>query len=427
LLSIPTGIILSLSVLGKALAVYPSCPNQTPCKNYGGGLFGYSINLVAADGTCREVCAAGASLTTYLTTKNFKCGKCIKPSCPAQQPCADYGNGYLAYKAYLANAADGSCSQVCAAGNTLAKYLFQAYTCGTCPPYVPPTCPGQTSCQDFGGGLLGYSVSLVAADGSCMEYCAAGSSLTDLLKTNYKCGKCPAPPPPPTCPNQVSCNDFGNGMLGYSVKKVSADGTCQEICATGTGLTDLFNLKYECGKCPPPTLPSCPNVGPCQDFGNGLLGYSVMNVVGTSCKEYCAAGSDLTALFGQGYKCGKCPLPTCSDQPTPCMDFGGGVLGYSVSQIAADGSCKEACAAGTSLTDLLSTNYKCGKCPPPPPSPTCPEAPCQDYGNGVFAYSAFLISGNSCSEWCASGAKLTELLGTTAAGGYKCGKCPATW
>jgi hypothetical protein len=348
------------------LSAAPSCLNQAPCKDYGNGLFGYSVNFVAADSSCREVCAAGTSLTSYLTAQNFKCGKCIRPSCPAQEPCRDYGNGVYAYKVNLVTA-DGNCKQICTAGNSLARYLFQGFTCGTCPPKVQPNCPNQNACQNFGGGVLGYSVSLVAADGSCKEVCAAGTSLVDLLNTNYKCGKCPPPLQPPGCPTQSPCKDFGNGLFGYSVSLVAADGSCKEACAAGTSLADLLKTDYKCGSCPPLSLPpGCPTETPCKDFGNGLLG-------------------------------------------------------YSISLVAADGSCKDVCAAGTSLTDLVhKTNYKCGQCTPPN-LPSCPSInQCQEKGVGLMGYSVMKIAGNECAQYCATGADFTALL----AEGFKCGKCP---
>jgi hypothetical protein len=320
-------------------------------------------------------------------------------------------------------AADGSCKEVCAAGTSLVDLLNTNYKCGKCPPPLqPPGCPTQSPCKDFGNGLFGYSVSLVAADGSCKEACAAGTSLADLLKTDYKCGSCPPLSLPPGCPTETPCKDFGNGLLGYSISLVAADGSCKDVCAAGTSLTDLVHkTNYKCGQCTPPNLPSCPSINQCQEKGVGLMGYSVMKIAGNECAQYCATGADFTALLAEGFKCGKCPLPSCPGQES-CKDFGGGLLGYSVNTVATDGSCTDACAAGASLTELLKTNYECGTCPLPLPPPGCPtQAPCKDFGNGLLGYSVSLVAADGrCKEVCAAGTSLTDLLKTN----YKCGTCP---
>jgi hypothetical protein len=246
------------------------------------------------------VCATGTILSSYLTTKNYKCGKCVYPKCSTQQPCNDYGNGYLAYKVSK-NMTDGTCQSVCAAGNSLGRYVKMGYKCGNC---TLPGCPNQSPCRDFGNGLLGYSIKVVSPGGVCREVCAAGNTLSALRAGNYTCGKCPTPTYP-SCPNQSSCKDFGNGLLGYSVKLSSADGNCRQICAAGTGLTTLFASNYKCGTCPP--APRCQNQNPCKDFGGGFFGYYVKRV-GTDgrCIESCAGGTSLTNLLKMNYTCGEC-------------------------------------------------------------------------------------------------------------------------
>jgi hypothetical protein len=339
------------------------CPNQTPCGNFGSSS-GYSLHLLGASGACREVCAAGTTLTMYLS-----------------------------------------------------KFKF---TCGTCPPpSPPPTCSGQVPCKDFGNGYYGYSLYQVDADGICWQHCAGNTNLTKLLAANYTCGLCPPvlTTTLPSCPGQKPCeNSFNSGGMGYSVIQ-RVGNKCSEYCASSTQLTRLLASGYTCGKCP---LLSCPNQEPCNSVDDGVLGSTVMRVLRSHCIEYCVAGTALTNLVASGYKCGKCPDPICPSQ-VPCSDSGDGQVGYFVKLVGNDGSCKETCAADSFLSGLLLSAYVCGKCPPP--APTCSgQEPCRDYGNGLLGYSVFLTtsSGNSCIEWCSTAAKLKELINT----GYKCGKCP---
>ena len=284
----------------RGLQDRPSCPDQDPCYDLGDGWFGYHVSKTnSTDNTCQERCAAGSSLTNYLENEGYECGACVRPSCPNQEVCRDFGNGYLGYSVHRSITEDGTCEERCAAGNSLAQLLFSGYACGACP---RPSCPNQEPCYDYGDGWLGYTIHRPRdiTNSLCVERCSTGNSLAAaLFSGKFVCGPCPegTKAKDVSCPGQVPCRDFGNGFLGYSVSRVNAtDGTCRGVCAAGQSLIALLDEGYECGEC---TSPSCPNQEvSCGDF-NGFRGYRIhrFNETDGRCQPACAAGNTLARLL----------------------------------------------------------------------------------------------------------------------------------
>jgi len=248
-----------------------------------------------------------------------------QPSCPGQQPCPTMMPAavpsYMVYRIDDADDGDGTCSQVCAGGAFLAARLDSGYECGTCFRYFDSICPVQQDpCYDFGNGFLGYNIYSVGDDSSegstCVQRCTAGNALVNYIKSGeYSCGRCPertppvppVQPAPPSCPGQTPCRMFGS-FPGYRVHKISAaDGTCSGACAASTSLTRLLqNDGYRCGPC---EWPKCPGQTPCGQF-YGIDAYTLVPADDTAeepCREMCAAGNAiLSRQFAKTWKCGRC-------------------------------------------------------------------------------------------------------------------------
>jgi len=248
----------------------PSCPNQEPCSfSDEHNLNLYSVHKVvnAATGTCNERCVGGKSLSNSLLVDEFACGRCPSP-CPDQEPCGDFGNGFLAYRMhrYLPS---GLCERVCAATTSLQEYLENPeWTCGDCPvedrpnivalpgsPSNPmrhailgPTCPNQEPCHLFGGVWDAYRVWKQTNGGMlCDQRCAASSTLQGLLDDGYVCGECPAP----TCPNQEPCGyDEAGNYNKYHIFMHQEDGVCRSGCFGGNQMTNALVRGFDCGHCP---------------------------------------------------------------------------------------------------------------------------------------------------------------------------------
>ena len=172
----------------RGLQSRPGCPGQDPCSNFANGWLAYQVSKVNnTDGTCQEKCAAGGTLTKYVENEGFSCGACVKPTCPNQEICQDFGNGELGYSVHQISAESGACGELCASGNALALLFFDGYTCGAC----PSSCPNQVPCDDDG---LAYTIHRPSDSNSspCLEHCMAGTSLTVLLLSGeFVCGGCP--------------------------------------------------------------------------------------------------------------------------------------------------------------------------------------------------------------------------------------------
>lgn len=176
-----------------------------------------------------------------------------------------------------------------------------------------------------------------------------------------------------SCPNQEPCQ-----TNAYDTYRINGEkGTCRQVCAGGSGLTERFDSGYKCGTCHTYYNSLCPGQAPCNEYGEGYLGYNIYKVgEDGTCAQRCTAGNLLVRRLSRDYVCGTCPeretpketeppplpsQPRCDDQE-PCRMFGR-FPAYSIHKISTrDGTCAESCAASTTLTERLREGYVCGPC-----------------------------------------------------------------